>query len=66
MANCKFCGKEIFWMKEGRKNKAVEMDGGQHLCEELKNSRGSLKKMDRNSLTPEEIAKYEAEINKKK
>lgn len=66
MAFCKFCGKEIFWMKEGRKNRPVEVDGGLHTCEEMKKSRGSLKTFNRSSLSPEEIAKYEEEINKKK
>ena len=66
MALCKFCGTEIFWVKEGRKNKPVEVDGGSHTCEEMKKSRESFKRFDRNSLSPEEIAKYEEQINKKK
>ena len=63
MAICKFCNKEITWMKDGRKNVPVEMDGALHRCEEMINSRKSLKKMERGSLSPEEIAKYEQAIN---
>lgn len=63
MAFCKFCGKEITWMKEGRKNVPIENDGGQHNCEKFENSRKSIKKMDRGGLSPEELAKYEQSIN---
>lgn len=66
MPMCKFCGKEIFWVKEGRKNKPIEVDGGSHLCEEMKSSLGSIKTIKPNALSPEEIARYEKEINKKK
>jgi hypothetical protein len=62
-SKCKFCGSEIFWMKDGRKNVPHELDGGVHNCEEMKKSRASFKKMDRGGLSPEEIAKYEASMN---
>ncbi|MCO4794001.1 MAG: hypothetical protein KC493_09825 [Bacteriovoracaceae bacterium] len=62
-SKCKFCGSEIFWMKEGRKNVPHEIDGGKHSCEEMQKSRDSFKKMDRGSLSPEEIAKYESQMN---
>lgn len=65
MAKCKYCGNEIFWTKEGRKNIPCDMDGGKHQCDEMKNSLASLKKMDRGTLSPEEIAKYEQAINEK-
>ena len=65
MANCKYCGKEIVWMKDGKKNVPVENDGAAHECEEFKNARKSFKKFDRTSLTPEEIKQYEDSINKK-
>lgn len=65
MANCKFCGKEIFWGKEGRKNKAYEMDGGEHSCEEMKQSFKGIKTLSRDSISPEEIARYEKMINEK-
>ena len=66
MSKCKFCGKEIVWMKDGRKNVPVEIDGAKHECEEFKNARKSARTIERTSLTPEEIAKYEQAINNKK
>ena len=66
MAICKFCQKEIMWTKEGRKNVPVNMDGGLHRCDEMKNSLKSIKTLDRGSLSEEEIKKYEEAINKKK
>ncbi len=52
-------------MKYGRKNVPVDPDGGVHSCEEMKNSRNSLRTMAATSLSPEEIAKYEKGINEK-
>lgn len=66
MAKCKFCFNEITWVKEGRKNIPIEGDGTKHRCDEMMKSLGSAKTLDRNSLSAEEIAKYEAAINKKK
>jgi len=66
MAVCKFCGKEIVWVKEGRRNRPVEVDGALHSCEEMKKSMGSIKTITPSSLTKEEIEKYEQGINKKK
>jgi hypothetical protein len=66
VAQCKYCKKEITWIKEGRKNVPVESDGGIHECDEFKKTIKSIKKFDRGSLSPEEIAKYEQGINKKK
>lgn len=65
MAKCKYCLKEITWMKEGRKNVPVDPDGGVHSCEQMENSRNSLKKLEVTNLSPEEIAKYEKSINEK-
>lgn len=53
-------------MKDGRKNVPVEIDGAKHECEEFLKSRQSTKTFDRTTLSPEEIAKYEEAINKKK
>lgn len=64
MAVCKFCRKEIVWMKEGRKNVPVDGDGTVHRCEEMKNTLKSIRQLDRTSLSPEEIKKYEEAINK--
>lgn len=66
MATCKFCQKEITWLKEGRKNIPVEGDGTRHKCDEMMTSIRSTKTIERSSLSPEEIAKYEQAINKKK
>lgn len=65
MAKCKYCQKEVTWMKEGRKNVPVEGDGGIHKCEQMVKMRTSLKKLEVTSLSPEEIAKYEQGINDK-
>ncbi|PIK16357.1 hypothetical protein [Halobacteriovorax sp. JY17] len=66
MAKCKFCSKDISWLKEGRKFTPVEGDGTVHKCDEMMNSMKSIKSMERSSLSPEEIKKYEEAINKKK
>ncbi len=66
MSKCKYCGKEISWLKEGRKFSPIEGDGAVHKCDQMLNSLRSIKKMERTSLSPEEIKKYEEAINKKK
>ncbi len=66
MSNCKFCGKEIVWMKEGRKNMALNADGTTHTCEEMKQARSSFKKIIPNEIDPAIIAQYENAINEKK
>ena len=65
MAKCKFCQKEITWVKEGRKNVPIDPDGGIHRCEEMMKTLKSTKKIEVTSLSPEEIAKYEQGINEK-
>ncbi len=57
MANCKFCGKEIVWMKEGRKNVPVEVDGAAHECEQFKSSRQSIRTVDLDEMSEEEMKK---------
>ncbi|WP_127714312.1 hypothetical protein [Halobacteriovorax sp. HLS] len=66
MSKCKYCGKEISWLKEGRKFSPIEGDGTVHKCDQMISSLRSIKKMERTSLSPEEIKKYEEAINKKK
>lgn len=66
MSNCKFCGKEIVWIKEGRRSKAIDIDGGVHSCEEMKSSLKSFKKIDRSEVDADLIAQYEKAINEKK
>ena len=65
MAQCKYCGTEITWLKSGRKFTPIESDGTVHECENFKNSRKSFKKVGRQDISPEELAKYEKNINKK-
>ena len=64
MASCKFCQKDISWVKDGRKNVPIESDGMIHRCEEMKNSLKSIKKIERSELSAEEIKRYEDAINK--
>jgi hypothetical protein len=66
MANCKYCGAQISWLKEKRKFIPVEQDGGVHECQEYKKSLDKTRTMKATDLSPEEIARYEANINKKK
>jgi hypothetical protein len=65
VANCKYCQKEITWMKEGYKNIPVESDGARHVCEKMTNALKSTRMIERTSLTPEEILQYEQSINAK-
>ena len=59
MANCRYCNKEISWLKDGRKNIPVEIDGSKHECENLKQARGSYRKIDPSELDPEILKQYE-------
>ena len=65
MANCKYCGKEISWLKEKRKFTPIDQNGDVHECEEFKKSLKKTRRLQVSDLTPEEIARYEANINKK-
>ncbi len=62
-AKCKFCGNDIFWMKDGRKNVPHELDGPKHECEEMEKALKSIVSMEPSNLSAEEIARYEADIN---
>jgi len=66
MANCKFCGKEIVWMKEGRKNVPVEVDGVPHECEQFKHSRQSIRAVDPDEMSQEELQKIYDGLKKNK
>ncbi len=59
MARCKFCGKEIVWMQEGRKKVPVEVDGIKHECEAFRNSRDSLRKVELDTIDPEVLKQYQ-------
>lgn len=59
MSRCRYCDKEITWLKEGRKNVPVENDGGKHECENFKNARNSYRKIEPSELDPEILKQYE-------
>jgi hypothetical protein len=63
MASCKYCGKDIFWMKDGRKNVPHETEGAVHECESMKKSLQTIKTFDRTSLPADVIAEYERAMN---
>ena len=63
MAKCKYCQKEITWLKSGRKNIPVEQDGSSHECKEFIKAKESLKRIDRSDISPEDIAQYEKAMN---
>ena len=65
MAKCKYCGKDITWMKDGRKNVPVENDGTTHECTEYRNTRGSLREVQVSDIDPEILKQYQESINKK-
>ena len=66
MANCKYCGQEISWLKENGKFTPIDSHGNVHECDEFKKSRKTTKVLNVGDLSPEEIARYESNINNKK
>ena len=65
MARCKFCSKEITWMKEGGRNRPVDGDGGIHSCDEMKNSMKSIKNIERTDIDADILKMYEQASNTK-
>ncbi len=65
MAKCKFCNREITWMKDGRRNRPIDSDGGIHSCEEMKKSMTSIKSVNLAEIDPEILKQYENSINQK-
>ncbi|AYF45259.1 MULTISPECIES: hypothetical protein [Halobacteriovorax] len=65
MASCRYCGKEITWMKDGRKNVPVEGDGAVHRCDNMINARKSFRKITPTEVDPELLKQYENAINEK-
>ncbi|MBP9681492.1 MAG: hypothetical protein KBD76_08815 [Bacteriovorax sp.] len=63
MARCKFCNKEITWMKEGGRNKPINGDGGIHSCDEMKNSMKTIKSIPATEIDADILKQYEAAIN---
>lgn len=52
-------------MKDGRKNVPVEHDGAVHKCDQMINSRDSLRKISPSEVDPELLKQYEQAINEK-
>ena len=65
MARCKFCTREITWMKEGGRNRPVDGNGGIHSCDEMKNSMKSIKSIEATELDSDILKQYEMAINTK-
>ncbi len=65
MARCKFCSKEITWMKESGRNRPINGDGGLHACEEMKSSMKTIKSIERTDIDLDILRLYETAINDK-
>ncbi|MGZ3788860.1 MAG: hypothetical protein ACXVLQ_10070 [Bacteriovorax sp.] len=65
MARCKFCNREITWMKDGGRNRPVDSDGGVHSCEEMKKSMKSIKTIPSTEIDADILKQYETAINSK-
>lgn len=65
MANCKYCGSSVTWLKEGRKTIPVEDDGAKHECEEFRKMRESAKKLEPAHIDPEVLKQYQENMNNK-
>ncbi len=63
MATCKYCRREITWIKDGRKNVPIESDGLIHRCDEMLKTLQSAKTLEISSLSQEEIERYQNAIN---
>ena len=53
-------------MKDGRRSKPIDADGGVHACDEMKKSMNSIKKIERTDIDPEILKQYENAINQQK
>jgi len=62
VAHCRYCGKEITWLKDGRKNIPVEGDGGEHKCAEYEKSRSSIRKISPTEMDPEILKQYQENL----
>ncbi len=52
-------------MKDGRKNRPIDSDGGIHSCDEMKKTINSTKSLNVTDLDPEILRQYELNINQK-
>lgn len=66
MADCKFCGKKISWLKQGRGFRAFEEDGMPHECEERQKTLDTSKNLSVDDVKNEEIQKYLLEMKKRR
>ncbi len=64
MANCRYCGKEIIWMQEGRKKIPVENDGIKHECDEYKRTQSSARTLKPSEIDPEILKQYQENMKK--
>jgi hypothetical protein len=65
MAKCKFCNRDITWMKEGGRNRPIDGDGGIHSCEEMKKSMKTIKSLEKTEIDSDILKQYESAINLK-
>jgi hypothetical protein len=52
-------------MKDGRRNRAIDSDGGIHSCEEMKKTMSSIKTISVTEIDPDILKQYENSINEK-
>ncbi len=65
MAKCKFCNRDMTWMKEGGRNRPIDGDGGVHSCEEMKKSMKTIKSLEKTEIDSDILKQYESAINLK-
>lgn len=63
MARCKFCNREITWIKENGRNRPINGDGGVHMCDEMKNSMKSIRSIEPTEIDADILKQYEQAIN---
>ncbi|MBT4792753.1 MAG: hypothetical protein HON90_14355 [Halobacteriovoraceae bacterium] len=63
MSKCRYCNKEITWLKEGRKNVPVESDGAKHDCENFKSARNSYCAIEPSELDPDILKQYQENMD---
>lgn len=63
MANCRYCGSQVTWVKEGRKNVPVEGDGGVHECDAYRDSKNSYRELKPTEIDPDLLKQYQENMN---
>lgn len=59
MSKCRYCSKEITWLKDGRKNVPVESNGATHECENYLKAKNSYRKIEPEELDPAILKQYQ-------